>query len=229
MKDLGLPEYARRLSDNETFRFSCHPGVPCFTECCRQLDLSLTPYDVIRLRQALKITSSEFLEKYALVEKTDEDVFPQLFLAMIEDDRANCPFVGSKGCSVYPDRPGACRTYPVGRGAYLDENGRPSDFHILLNEPHCRGFTEGPEISLTEWIADQDLSRYNKFNDALMSILQHRRIKDGFRPDAKQQERYLHVLFDIDTFRQEIGEDDLDDQELLIKAIGIFQNELFKR
>ena len=31
------------------FTFACHPGVPCFTECCRELDLALTPYDVLRL------------------------------------------------------------------------------------------------------------------------------------------------------------------------------------
>jgi Fe-S-cluster containining protein len=228
MKDTGLPQNVRRLADNETFRFSCHPGVPCFTECCRQLDLALTPYDVLRLRQALKISSSEFLEKYVLVEKTAEDIFPQLFLTMVDDGRASCPFVDESGCSVYADRPGACRTYPIGRAAYLDENGLPADFYVLLTEPHCHGFAEGPELSLAEWIADQELAVYNRHNDQIMSILQHPRIKEGFRPDDKLQEKYLHVLYDIDAFREEIGEDGLDDIELLKKAINILENELFR-
>ena len=34
--------------------FACHPKVPCFNECCRELDLALSPYDVLRLRRALR-------------------------------------------------------------------------------------------------------------------------------------------------------------------------------
>jgi Fe-S-cluster containining protein len=228
MKETSLPENIRRLGDNETFRFSCHPGVPCFNECCRQLDLALTPYDIIRLRRALGISSSEFLERYVMVEKTDADIIPLLFLTMVDDGRASCPLVGEQGCTVYPDRPGACRTYPAGRGAYLDEHGRPADFHVLLTEPHCQGFATGPELSLAEWIADQELTNYNKLNDEVMSILHHRRIKEGFRPNDRQQERYLTVLYDLDAFQQEIGADDLKDTELLRKAIATLHNELFK-
>ena len=39
--------------ENGGFRFACHPGVVCFTECCRDLKLLLTPYDVIRLKNRL--------------------------------------------------------------------------------------------------------------------------------------------------------------------------------
>ncbi|MCA1766096.1 MAG: YkgJ family cysteine cluster protein, partial [Desulfobulbaceae bacterium] len=120
MTEIGLPRNVRRLGDQETFRFSCHPGVPCFTECCRQLDLALSPYDVLRLRRGLGIPAAEFLDRYAVVEKSEEEPFPTVFLAMVDDGRAACPFVTERGCSVYQDRPGACRAYPVGRGAYLD-------------------------------------------------------------------------------------------------------------
>lgn len=30
--------------------FACHPQVPCFNECRRELDLALSPYDVLRLK-----------------------------------------------------------------------------------------------------------------------------------------------------------------------------------
>ena len=46
-----------------TFRFACHPGVSCFTQCCRKLDLFLYPYDIIRLKKRLGISSEEFLDK----------------------------------------------------------------------------------------------------------------------------------------------------------------------
>ena len=42
-----------RLRAGDTFRFRCHPGVGCFNRCCRNLNLFLYPYDVIRLRNRL--------------------------------------------------------------------------------------------------------------------------------------------------------------------------------
>lgn len=226
--DISLPQHVRRLGDNETFQFSCHPQVACFTDCCRQLDLALSPYDLLRLRRALAITSGEFLERYAIVEKTAEDSFPQVFLTMIDDGQASCPFVNDKGCTVYQDRPGACRTYPVGRGASLDADGQASELFVLLREDHCRGFASGPAVTINNWLTDQALADYNEFNDLLMTVLQHPRIKAGFKPDDRQQERYLHVLYNLDAFRQESGADkNIDDQELLRSAIRLLHDELF--
>lgn len=230
MEDLGLPQNVRRLGDNETFRFSCHPKVSCFTDCCCQLDLALSPYDVLRLRYALGISAADFLDRYAIIEKAEDDAFPQVFLTMIDDGRASCPFVNKEGCSVYQNRPGACRTYPVGRGACLDETGQQSQLFVLLTEPHCRGFANGPDISVNEWIADQELAIYNEFNDLLMMILHHRRIKEGLRPDEQQQARYLSVLYDLDAFRQEdVAYENIDDQDLLRTAIRQLNNELFSK
>ncbi|MFO7606784.1 MAG: YkgJ family cysteine cluster protein [Desulfurivibrionaceae bacterium] len=228
MADSNLPRNVRRLGDQETFRFSCHPGVPCFTECCRQLDLTLSPYDVLRLCEGLDIPAPEFLDRYAVVEKSEEDPFPTVFLAMVDDGRATCPFVAENGCSVYRDRPGACRTYPVGRGAYLDANSRPAELFVLLREPHCRGFEAGPEISVEEWVDDQELAVYNEFNDLLMPLIQHQRIKEGFRPDDRQQARFLDVLYNLDDFRREsAAAKNIDDQELLKSAILLLNDELF--
>ncbi len=228
MADSNLPRNVRGLGDQETFRFSCHPGVPCFTECCRQLDLALSPYDVLRLRRGLGITAAEFLDRYTVVEKGEEDFFPTVFLAMIDDGRAACPFVTDNGCSVYRDRPGACRTYPVGRGAYLDANARPAELFVLLSEPHCRGFEAGPEISVEDWVDDQELAIYNEFNDLLMPLLHHQRIKEGFRPDDRQQARFLDVLYNLDDFSRESSPaKEIDDPELLKSAIRLLKDELF--
>jgi hypothetical protein len=228
MAEIGRPQNVRGLGDHEAFRFSCHPGVPCFTDCCRHLDLALSPYDVLRLHKGLGIPAAEFLDRYAVVEKNAAAVFPLVFLAMVDDGEASCPFVTKTGCAVYQDRPGACRTYPVGRGAYLDEKARPAELFVLLSEAHCRGFANGPEITLAEWMADQELAVYNEFNDLLLPLLQHRRIKEGFRPDSRQQERYLDLLYNLDNFRRETAApENINDRELLRSAISLLHDELF--
>jgi len=56
-------EDAPRLAPEDKFSFSCHPGVSCFNHCCADINIVLTPYDIIRLKNRLGITSPEFHEK----------------------------------------------------------------------------------------------------------------------------------------------------------------------
>jgi hypothetical protein len=194
------PEHVRPLTPDETFRFSCHPGVACFTDCCRQLDLALTPYDVLRLSKHLGLAPSAFLDRYALIEQAEDGSFPLVFLGMVDDGRASCPFVTASGCSVYADRPGACRTYPLGRGAFTTPDGTRHEMHVLLTEPHCKGFSEGGQQDIAAWQKDQDLALYNAINDELLSILHHPRLKGGHQPEPREVEIFLS-LYTLDTFR----------------------------
>lgn len=197
------PEHVRPLAPDETFRFRCHPGVACFTDCCRQLDLALSPYDVLRLSNHLGLAPSAFLDRYALIEQEEGGGFPLVFLGMVDDGRASCPFVTASGCRVYADRPGACRTYPLGRGAFTTQDGGRHEMHVLLTEPHCLGFSEGDQQDITAWQKDQDLAVYNAMNDELLSILQHPRLRDGQQPEAREKEIFL-FLYTLDTFRRQL-------------------------
>lgn len=196
------PEHVRPLTSDETFRFRCHPGVACFTDCCRELELALSPYDVLRLSKNLGLAPSAFLDKYVLIEQAEGNAFPQAYLCMVDDGRASCPFVTASGCRVYADRPGACRTYPLGRGAFNTEDGTRHEMHVLLTEPHCKGFNESEQQDVTAWQKDQDLAFYNAMNDELLGILHHPRLKDGHPPEEHEEEIFL-FLYSLDTFRQQ--------------------------
>ena len=54
---------------NSKFNFACHSGVECFTNCCRKLELPIYPYDIIRLKTRLGISSEDFLNRYTGVVK----------------------------------------------------------------------------------------------------------------------------------------------------------------
>ncbi len=238
-----LPKNFHPIASSERFCFACHPGVPCFTECCRELDLALTPYDVLRLKNSCTMLSGKFLEQYVIIEWEEGMVFPACYLTMVDDGRASCVFVSEKGCSVYADRPGACRAYPVGRGASRDGGGKVTEQHVLIKEPHCRGFEEDPEQTTAGYFQDQELAEYNRLNDPLMQLLQHPRIHFGFRPNKEQLDQFILAQYNLDTFRQEMADDRIsmnrpltamelqalagNDEELLLLGIRWLLQEFF--
>ena len=201
-----LPDHCQPINGDERFAFSCHPGVPCFTECCRQLDLALTPYDVLRLKNDLKLHSGAFLEKYVIVAWEEGMLFPECYLTMVDDGRASCVFVTDKGCSVYENRPAACRAYPVGRGASRQPDGTVQEQFVLVKEPHCQGFAEDQQQTAPGYFQGQGLEEYNKYNDLIMQLLQHPKVQAGFQPSRVQMEQYIMALYNLDMFRQEMSD-----------------------
>lgn len=95
----------RKLSLNSRFKFRCHPGVSCFTECCGKTTIILTPYDILRLKENLGIKSGEFLANYTRREAHDKSGLPVVIMDMPRFE-GRCPFVRPvTGCTVYKDRP----------------------------------------------------------------------------------------------------------------------------
>ena len=235
------PELIRDLHKNESFLFDCHPGVGCFNECCRMLELALTPYDVLRLKNNLAIPGAAFLEQYAVIEQESPSRLPTIFLGMVDDGRGSCPFVSKEGCTVYENRPGACRTYPLGRGAYLSETGSVEELFVLLTEPHCFGCNENKQQSVDEWTTSQGLEDYNRYNDLMMSILHHEKTRNSCGFSSKQITAYLLGLYKLEEFRAALAQktitlpttltikdaDNLADIELLDLGLQWVYHELF--
>jgi len=212
---MQFPENVTRLCGLKRFSFGCHPKVACFTECCRELDLALTPYDVLRLRQVLKIKSADFIERYVVLEQDENDIFPVLYLGMVDDGRASCPFITNKGCRVYNGRPGACRAYPVGRGAALDGNGKRQELYVLVREDHCKGFAEPETHTVAEWFENQELEEYNRVNDEVLTLLQHEQVRKGIRLSRKQIDNFLLALYNLDEFHELVSSSGFEDDFML--------------
>lgn len=236
------PEHVRRLCAKEAFSFRCHPGLLCFTDCCRQLELALTPYDVLRLKNNLGLTADDFLEQYCLIERHEDEPFPKVFLGMNNDEQGTCPFVEKSGCKVYDDRPGACRAYPVGRAAFQTTDGKFHDFHVLLTEPHCQGFSESASQSVAQWTKAQGLDEYNTMNDETMVILHHQNAQTQ-QFSKEQLDAFMLALYRLDAFRKYVLAPEnkrkadltpeeqekiaVDDKALLLFSIRWLKNELY--
>ncbi len=197
----SLPE----VKPGERFQFACHPEVKCFNACCADLNLMLTPYDVLRLRQGLArfgqpMSSRDFMTAHAHVGQAPDTGFPALALVMAEGAGKPCPFVRHDGCSVYAHRPGACRTYPIGRASKLGQDGGIVEQFFLVKERHCVGFLEDRHWDLDAWLSDQGLAAYNAWNDRYVRLLARQK-KTGRAIDNRRATMVLMALYQLDSFQ----------------------------
>lgn len=90
----------KRLQQKSPFSYSCHR---C-SRCCRRFAIPLTPFDLLRLADALGVTTTEAIERY--LDGTNR-------LQRREDGA--CIFLTETGCSAHGGRPLVCRMYPLAR------------------------------------------------------------------------------------------------------------------
>ncbi|MDX1775131.1 MAG: YkgJ family cysteine cluster protein [Desulfobulbales bacterium] len=228
-------------------KFRCHPGVSCFTECCGNIKIVLTPYDILQMRKRLDMEAPEFLHVYTepvYLEKTD---FPGVAIKLTEEGR--CPFIKSRteGCMIYSDRPSACRYYPVGMANFHEgaQEGQSSEeFYFVIKEPHCRGFEEDKTWTVREWREDQGVNVRDEMNKGWMEIVMRRK---SFGHQATLSEQAKRMFFmastDLDQFRSfvfessflktyEVDKETLakikeDDVELLLFSYKVLASMLF--
>ncbi len=210
-----LPE---KLVLDSPLQFECHPGVSCFTACCHNIKIILTPYDILILRRRLDIPAHEFITQYtepAYLEKTD---MPGVQIKLTEEKKA-CPFVTPEGCTVYEDRPTACRYYPVGMADFHEggtDDAEEEKFFFLVKEPHCKGFEEPKKWTIREWREDQGVDERDEMNKEWLRLIMRRK---SFGHQATLSDAAKRMFFmastDLDSFRRFIFESSfLDTYEL---------------
>ena len=238
-----MPE---KLTLDSALQFACHPGVSCFTACCHNIKIILTPYDILILRKRLGIAAHEFITEYTeptYLEKTD---MPGVQLKL-RGEKNGCPFVTPEGCTVYTDRPSACRYYPVGMADFHEggtNDAAEDKFFFLVKEPHCKGHEEPKRWTIGEWRADQGVDLRDEMNKEWLRLVMRRK---SFGLQATLSEAAKRMFFmastDLDTFRKfifessfldtyEIDEATLakikeDDVELMLFSFKYLANTLF--
>ena len=180
LKESILGDHAR-LGPKDTFSFGCYPGISCFNTCCSDVNIFLSPYDVLRLKTRLGMSSTAFLEKYTLLPVQKDMTVPVVLLRMEENEKKSCPFVTEEGCGVYGDRPWPCRMYPVGLATSKDtEDGwRGERFYFLLKEDTCLGHEEAREWTVQEWMDSQEVDAFEEWGEAYKELSLHKFFDDG--------------------------------------------------
>ena len=198
------PTVPAALTGESPIRFRCHPGVSCFNACCKQADVTLTPYDILRLKRRLGLSSAEFLAAYTVPFQMDSDGLPGVKLKT-DNSGACLQLAGESGCGIYRDRPTVCRYYPIGLFALREKGAaQTQERYSLVKESHCQGHAEDRELPIADYRAEQGCEEYDARNrDWYQLILKKKSAGPTVgKPPQTSLRLFFMASYDLDSFRR---------------------------
>lgn len=192
-----------KLSLDENIQFRCHKDIACFNECCKRIDITLTPYDILRLKTKLGLSSAEFLGQYTLPYEMDSHSMPGVKIKTADDNPA-CPFLSETGCSVYEDRPTVCRYYALGLMSMRKENSAiDEDTYFLIHEDHCLGHQESRTVTVADYRKEQGVEEYDQINRDWRQIILKKRSAGPTigKPSQRSFQFFFLCSYNLDGLR----------------------------
>jgi hypothetical protein len=192
-----------QLNLDDKFQFRCHKGIACFNKCCENIDILLTPYDIVRLKHRFGITSREFIDTYTVDFQMDGHGTPGLKLRTQEKLPA-CINLTPEGCGVYEDRPAACRYYALGLASMRKKDApRDEDSYFMVKEEHCLGHQEPLVQTVRDYRQAQGVDLYDEINHEWRQIILKKRSSGPTvgRPSVRSFELFFLASYDIDGWR----------------------------
>ena len=197
-----------RLEANDKLKFRCHKGVSCWNACCSKANVTLTPYDIIRLKKHLGTSTTEVLAKHTVPFELDSGSMPGIKLRTNNDGA--CLFMTDAGCSVYENRPTACRYYPSGLLSMraIDKNVDERSF-LLIKEDHCMGHNEDQVQTVQEYREQQGVVDYDDYNrEWYVIVLKKRSTGPAIgKPSEMSLQLFFMASYDMDRFRRFVTSD----------------------
>ena len=197
------PVVPEMCEGNKTIQFLCRKGITCWNACCSNIDISLTPYDIVRLKQLLNISSGEFLQQYTVPYEMEQGGIAGVKLRPVENGTA-CRFMTPEGCSVYDNRPTSCRYYPVAllsmrrQDEYTDVRS-----YALVKEDHCLGHNEPRELTIDEYRSEQGAEEYDELARGWRQLILKKKSSGPSigKPSKSSLQLFFMVCYDVDRFR----------------------------
>jgi Fe-S-cluster containining protein len=239
------PVVPEMLEGSAEIRFQCRKGIDCWNACCSNIDISLTPYDILRLSRRLGISTTEFLQQYTFPYELEPNGIAGVKFKPVENGSA-CQFMRPEGCDVYADRPTACRYYPVAllsmrrSDEYTDRNA-----YALVKEPHCHGHNEPRQLSIEEYRQEQGLVEYDELGRGWRQLVLKKKSSGPTigKPSKRSLQLFFMACYDLDRFRPFVASEQfsetyelpdeemqkilLDDKELMLFAFRFLRQVMF--
>jgi len=196
------PVVPNMVDSDHQIQFSCHKGISCWNACCANIDISLTPYDIIRLKKRLGISSTNFLRDYTVPHEMEKDGIAGVKFRPVDGGTA-CRFMTPEGCGVYEDRPTACRYYPVAllsirkQDEYTDTQS-----YALVKEDHCKGHEVARTLTINEYRKEQGVEEFDELARGWRQLILKKKSTGPAigAPSLKSRQLFFMACYDIDTF-----------------------------
>ena len=157
--------------------------------CCRNVHVPLTPFDVLRLARRRGIFTGALLVDVAAISPDGG----------VEIDGApECPFLEDNSCSVYSDRPDACRMYPFW-GVTTGESNWLVERHTCEG---CWGECRTAVVTASTMLED---ARVRVGMEAEQVFQQA--IRDLDKPEVSEEdlEAFMLWVYDMDSSCEKLG------------------------
>ena len=151
-----LAEVDFKLQRDSAFSYQCN----ACSRCCHNKAIRVGAYEILRLARRLGITTTEFIERHTEAGGT--------VLRMQDENIRACIFLNQQGCSVHPDRPLACRLYPLAR--WVDADGSESFGH-LTPHPKTEGIY-GTSATVADYLDQQGVAAFFEMGDRYGAVYQ---------------------------------------------------------
>ena len=221
------------LTLDSVIQFDCHKNVSCFNACCKNIDITLTPYDILRLKRRFEMDSKEFVGRFTTPFAMDFHDLPGLKMNT-KSGTTECVFLAEAGCTVYDDRPAACRYYALGSmGVRKKDASEVEEIYFVVKEDHCKGHEEPKQLTVAQYRKEQGVERYDEMNSEWRDIILKKRSSGPTvgRPSDRSMQLFDMCSYDIDSFREFIktpGFEEIFDVDAATKQqLQADENELF--
>ncbi len=201
------------LALDDEIQFHCHKDIACFNACCKSIDIQITPYDILRLKRHLGMSSSEFVARYTTPFAMDFHNMPGLKMNT-KPGTSECVFLTAEGCSVYQDRPAACRYYALGSmGVRKKDSATVEDIFFMVKENHCLGHEEPRTLTVRQYREEQGCDEYDEHNRAWRDVILKKRSSGPTvgAPSERSLQLFDMCSYDMDSFCEFIQTDGFDE------------------
>jgi len=151
------------------------------------------------------MSSVEFLKKHTVPFELDAHGMPGVKMRTTDEDPV-CLFMDEeKGCTVYADRPSACRYYPVA----LMSSRKSDEYHdkqhyALVEEPHCMGHKENRELTVADYRKEQGVEEYDELNREYYRLILKKKSAGPAigAPSRTSFQFFFMVCYNTDKFKE---------------------------
>jgi hypothetical protein len=163
----------------------------------------------LRLKNRFEMGSGVFLQKYTVPYEMEQGSIAGVKLRPVENGTA-CQFMTAEGCSVYEDRPTACRYYPIAllssrrQDEYVDREA-----YAMVKEEHCLGHNEPREITVGDYRKEQGLAEYDELARGWRQLILKKQSSGPSigKPSKRSLELFFMVCYDLDRFSSFVASD----------------------